>query len=261
MGAMETATSGGALGRGRRGGGTASRGGRGLHGGASGSGPPSSPPPPPPPASPAGARGCRAGRPAASNAHTSPGERRVGQTTGGCGEPPPEYPRGWLWVSASGTRPRPGNQVESHPSQEDCPFLRSSRAASPHRRPSGWAGAGGRGGVVLGTPEVGSGSTPGPVSGAGSQAAAWRAPPPGGPGAPLTRPDSTQLVSMTRVWLCCSQTRRQKSPTVCGRGPWAAMNSRELQRPWREAGGSGPPCPQPLPSAAPEPRLTPALRG
>lgn len=180
MGAMETATSGGALGRGRRGGGTASRGGRGLHGGASGSGPPSPPPPPPPPASPAGARGCRAGRPEASNAHTSPGERLVGQTTGGCGEPPPEHPRGRLWVSASGTRPRPGNQVESHPSQEDCPFLRSSRAASPHRRPSGWAGAGGRGGVVLGTPEVGSGSTPGPVSGAGSQAAAWRAPPSGG---------------------------------------------------------------------------------
>lgn len=57
VGAMETATSGGALGRGRRRGGTASRGGRGLHGRASGSGPPSSPPPPPPPASPAGARG------------------------------------------------------------------------------------------------------------------------------------------------------------------------------------------------------------
>lgn len=91
----------------------------------------------------------------------------------------------WLWVSAPGTRPRPGNQGESHPSQGDSPFLRSSRAASPHRRPSGWAGGGGRGGVVLGTPEVGSGSTPGPVSRAGSQAAAWRAPPlPRGPGLP-----------------------------------------------------------------------------
>lgn len=50
-------------------------------------------------------------------------------------------------------------------------------------------------------------------------------------GVPLTRPNSTQLVSMTRVWLFCSHTRRQKSPTVWGRGPWVAMNSRGLQRP------------------------------
>lgn len=49
----------------------------------------------------------------------------------------------WLWVSAPGTRPRPGNQGESHTSQEDSPFLRSSRAASPHRRPVGGLGEAG----------------------------------------------------------------------------------------------------------------------
>lgn len=38
------------------------------------------------------------------------------------------------------------------------------------------------------------------------------------------------------------------------------MNSRELQRPWREAGGSGSP-PAPLPSAAPGAQLSPALAG
>lgn len=84
-----------------------------------------------------------------------------------------------------GDSPRPGNQVESHPSQEACPLLRSSRADSPHTRPSGWTGGGGRGAVVLGIPEVGSGSSPGPVSGAGSQAGAWRAvPQPGAWGSP-----------------------------------------------------------------------------
>lgn len=115
---METATSGGALGRGPRGGGTASRGGRGLHGGASGSGPPSSPPPPPPPASPAGARGCRAGRPAASNAHTSPGERRVGQTTGGCGEPPPAGGSGF---QHRGRGPGPGTKWRATPARKTAP--------------------------------------------------------------------------------------------------------------------------------------------
>lgn len=49
---------------------------------ASGLGLSSSPSPSPPPRSPAGARGCRAGHPGASNAHTSPGRGPQGQGTG-----------------------------------------------------------------------------------------------------------------------------------------------------------------------------------
>lgn len=41
----------------------------------------------------------------------------------------------------------------------------------------------------------------------------------------LTRPCSLQRVSMTRVCTFFSQTILQKSLTVAGRGPWAAMNS------------------------------------
>lgn len=99
--------------------------------------------------------------------------------------PSPGAPPRVALAFSIGDSPRPANQVESHPSQEASPLLRSSRAASPHTRPSGWTGGGGRGAVVLGTPEVGSGSSPGPVSGAGSQAGAWRAAPPArGPGLP-----------------------------------------------------------------------------
>ena len=39
----------------------------------------------------------------------------------------------------------------------------------------------------------------------------------------ITFPPSVTLVSMTMVERRCSQIIRQKSPTVLGMGPWAAM--------------------------------------
>lgn len=88
--------------------------------------------------------------------------------------PSPGAPPRVALAFSIGDSPRPGNQVESRPSQEASPLLRSSRAALPRTRPSGCTGGGGRGAVVLGT-----------VSGAGSQAGAWRAAPqPGARGSP-----------------------------------------------------------------------------
>lgn len=86
------------------------------------------------------------------------------------------------------------NQVESHPSQEDRP------SPQVFQSPSGWLkqAEGGRAGNPRGWVRVHPGTC---VSGQDHRLQPGGRPP-RGPGAPLTRPDSTQLVSMTRVWLC-----------------------------------------------------------
>ena len=185
----------------------------------------------------------------------------MGQTTGGCGEPPPEHPRVALGFSTGDAAP--AREPRGEPPQPGGLPTSSGLPEQPHPigGPVGGLGEAGGVGSCWEPPRLGQGPPQDPCLGQDHRLQPGGRRPPPGPGAPLTRPDSTQLVSMTRVWLCCSQTMRQKSPTVCGRGPWAAMNSRGLQRPWREADRSGPPCPRPLPSEDPEPRLTPALRG
>lgn len=174
---------------------------------------------------------------------------------------PRSTPAGGSRFQHRGRGPGPGTKWRATPARKTAPSSGLPEQLHPIGGPVGGLGQAEGVGSCWEPPRLGQGPPRDRCLGQDHRLQPGGRPPPGGPGAPLTRPDSTQLVSMTRVWLCCSQTRRQKSPTVCGRGPWAAMNSPELQRPWREAGGSGPPCPRPLPSEAPEPRLTPALRG
>lgn len=158
--------------------------------------------------------------------------------------PSPGAPPRVALAFSIGDSPRPGNQVESGPSQEASPSSGLPEQLRPVRGPAGALGKAGGVQSCWEPPRFSQGPPRDPCLGQDHRLEPGGRPPQ--PGAPLTRPDSTQLVSMTRVWLCCSHTRRQKSPTVCGRGPWAAMNSWELQRPWwREAGGSGSPCPLP----------------
>lgn len=101
-------------------------------------------------------------------------------------ENPPEYPRGWPWVSASGTRPRPGNQVESHP-VPGRPALPQVFQSSFTPIEAQWVGLGQAEGGSCWNPRGWVRSTPGPVSGAGSQAAAWR----GAWGGPAPSPGRT----------------------------------------------------------------------
>lgn len=67
----------------------------------------------------------------------------MGQGTGGCGDPPPEHPRGWLWLSASGTHPGPRTKWRATPARRPPPSSGLPEQLRPIRGPAGGLGEAG----------------------------------------------------------------------------------------------------------------------